>query len=59
MVEKGPNVHQPEVKRLRARAIPLEAAHPVYAHLDGEVITAPSFVATILPQALLVRQPAR
>ncbi len=59
MVEKGTHVHQPEVKRLRARAITLEAAHPVYAHLDGEVITAPSFVATILPQALLVRQPAR
>jgi diacylglycerol kinase (ATP) len=59
MVEKGTHVDQPEVKRARVRAVTLTSATPVYAHLDGEVITAASFEARILPHALLVRQPAR
>jgi diacylglycerol kinase (ATP) len=57
MVEKGQHVSEPEVKRLRVQTVTLEAEHPVYAHLDGEVITAPRFEARILPGALLVRQP--
>jgi YegS/Rv2252/BmrU family lipid kinase len=57
MVEKGTHIGQPEVKRLRARSVALHAASPVFAHVDGEVITAPSFEVSILPQALLVRQP--
>jgi diacylglycerol kinase (ATP) len=57
MVEKGTHISQPEVKRVRARTVALRAEKPVYAHLDGEVITAPSFEVSILPQALLVRQP--
>jgi diacylglycerol kinase (ATP) len=57
MVEKGTHIGQPEVKRLRARAVALHAQRPVYAHLDGEVITATAFEVSILPQALLVRQP--
>ncbi len=57
MVEKGTHIHEPEVKRMRARTVAMRADHPVYAHLDGEVITAPSFEVSILPQALLVRQP--
>jgi diacylglycerol kinase (ATP) len=57
MVEKGTHIDQPEVKRMRARTVELHAGHPVYAHLDGEVITAADFEVSILPQALLVRQP--
>jgi diacylglycerol kinase (ATP) len=57
MVEKGTHISQPEVKRVRARTVSLQAEKPVYAHLDGEVITAASFEVSILPQALLVRQP--
>jgi diacylglycerol kinase (ATP) len=57
MVEKGTHIGQPEVKRARAQVVTLRAAKPVYAHLDGEVITAPAFEVSILPQALLVRQP--
>ncbi len=56
MVEKGQHIAEPEVKRLQARTVTLEADGPVYAHLDGEVITAPRFEARILPGALLVRQ---
>jgi YegS/Rv2252/BmrU family lipid kinase len=58
MVEKGTHIDQPEVKRARVQAVNLVSAKPIYAHLDGEVITASSFEARILPQALLVRQPA-
>jgi YegS/Rv2252/BmrU family lipid kinase len=57
MVEKGTHVDQPEVKRLRVRTVTLEAERPIYAHLDGEVITAQRFEVGILPGALLVRQP--
>jgi diacylglycerol kinase (ATP) len=56
MVEKGQHTAEPEVKRLQAQTVTLEADGPVYAHLDGEVITAPRFEARILPGALLVRQ---
>jgi diacylglycerol kinase (ATP) len=59
MVEKGTHINQPEVTRARARAISMRSATPVYAHLDGEVITAASFEANILPGRLLVRQPTR
>ncbi|HEY7984064.1 MAG TPA: diacylglycerol kinase family protein [Ktedonobacterales bacterium] len=57
MVEKGTHIHEPEVKRMRARTVALQAEQPVFAHLDGEVITAPSFEVSMLPHALLVRQP--
>jgi diacylglycerol kinase (ATP) len=56
MIEKGTHVDQPEVKRARVRTVAMTSAKPVYAHLDGEVITAASFDATILPGALWVRQ---
>jgi diacylglycerol kinase (ATP) len=56
MVEKGTHITQPEVKRARVRTVALTSAKPIYAHLDGEVITAASFDATILPGALRVRQ---
>jgi diacylglycerol kinase (ATP) len=57
MVEKGTHIDQPEVKRARVRSVTLASATPVYAHLDGEVIRAASFAASVLPGALLVRQP--
>lgn len=56
MVEKGKHLGQHEVKRARARAVALVSAKPIYAHLDGEVITAATFDARILPGALRVRQ---
>lgn len=59
MVERGRHVDQPEVARRRVRHIVLEADRPIHAHLDGEVISAARFEASILPAALLVRRPAR
>ncbi len=56
MVERGRHLDQPEVERRQARHIVLEASGPIYAHLDGEVITAARFEARILPGALLVRR---
>ncbi len=56
MVEKGTHVNQPEVKRSRVRTVRLESPTVVYAHLDGEVITAQSFDAEIVPGGLLVRR---
>jgi YegS/Rv2252/BmrU family lipid kinase len=56
MVEKGKHIDQPEVQRLRVRAVTMEAAQPIYAHLDGEVMRADRFDVSILPGALLVRQ---
>ena len=57
MVEKGAHIGQREVKRARARSVSLVSAKPIYAHLDGEVMTAATFEARILPGALRVRQP--
>lgn len=57
MVERGRHLEQPEVERRRVRHIVLEAATPIFAHLDGEVISAARFEVRILPGALLVRQP--
>jgi diacylglycerol kinase (ATP) len=56
MIEKGRHQGQPEVTFRRAQTIALKATKPIYAHLDGEVITAPSFLARIVPGALLVRR---
>ena len=56
MIEKGRHQGQPEVTFRRAQKIALAASRPIYAHLDGEVITAPVFQAKILPGALLVRR---
>jgi len=56
LVEQGKHVDQPEVTRVRARTVTLEADGPIHAHLDGEVISAPRFEARILPAALLVRR---
>ena len=58
MVEKGQHIAQPEVTRRRVHTIEMEAKAPIYAHLDGEVISAARFEARILPGALRVRQPA-
>jgi diacylglycerol kinase (ATP) len=57
MVEKGTHITQPEVERARVRAIALRSQTPVFAHLDGEIITATSFEVAILPGHLRVRQP--
>lgn len=56
MIERGRHLDQPEVERRHVRHIVLEAAAPIHAHLDGEVITAARFEARILPGALRVRQ---
>jgi diacylglycerol kinase (ATP) len=56
LVEKGKHIDEPEVRRLRVRTVTMEAAQPVFAHLDGEVMRAPRFDVSILPGALLVRQ---
>lgn len=58
LVEKGKHVDQREVKRTRARTIALASAKPIYAHLDGEVITASTFEVRLLPGALRVRRPS-
>jgi diacylglycerol kinase (ATP) len=56
MIEKGRHLNEPEVTRTHVRHVTLEAATPIHAHLDGEVITASRFEARIVPGALLVRQ---
>jgi YegS/Rv2252/BmrU family lipid kinase len=56
MVEKGKHLDQPEVRRLRVRAVTMEAAQPIFAHRDGEVLRADRFDVSVLPGALLVRQ---
>lgn len=58
LVEKGRHIAEPEVTRRRVRGIEMEARAPIYAHLDGEVISAARFEVRILPGALRVRQPA-
>jgi len=59
MVERGQHLDQPEVKRLLVRQVTFEARQPIYAHLDGEVISAQRFEAHILPGALRVRRPEK
>jgi diacylglycerol kinase family enzyme len=56
MVEKGKHTDQPEVRRLRVRAVTMASAQTIYAHLDGEVMRADRFEVSIMPDALLVRQ---
>ena len=56
MIERGTHVDQPEVTRRRVSQVVLEATHPCYAQLDGEVLTAQRFEVRILPGALLVRR---
>ena len=56
IVEKGLHLGQPEVTHARVQHIILESAAPIYAQLDGEVITGTRFEARILPGALLVRR---
>ena len=59
MIEKGHHLGEPEVTCRKARAISMTAQKPIYAHLDGEVITASHFEAQIFPGLLQVRrQPA-
>ena len=55
LVQRGRHLDQPEVKYLRARTVTLESPQPIYAHLDGEVLTSARFEAALLPGALLVR----
>jgi diacylglycerol kinase (ATP) len=57
MIEKGRHLREPEVSLRRARSITMTASQPIYAHLDGEVITAPEFEARIFPALLHVRIP--
>jgi diacylglycerol kinase (ATP) len=56
LVEKGKHTDQPEVQRLRAHTVAMQAEQPIYAHLDGEVMRSERFDVNILPGALLVRQ---
>lgn len=56
MVKKGQHSGEREVHHLRVHSLILEAAHPIYAHCDGEVFTAQRFEARILPGALLIRR---
>ncbi len=56
MIEKGRHRGQPEVTFHRARSIHLRSSMPIYAHLDGEVITASDFDVRVHPAALLVRR---
>lgn len=56
LVEKGQHVDQPEVTRRRVRSLEMETKQPIFAHLDGEVITAARFEVRIFPGALRVRQ---
>jgi diacylglycerol kinase (ATP) len=58
MVEQGKHSGQPEVVHRRVRRVTLEGERPIFAQLDGEVISAQRFEAQILPGALLVRQPS-
>lgn len=55
-VEKGLHLTEPEVTHTRVQHIILESDTPIYAQLDGEVITGKRFEARILPGALLVRR---
>ncbi|MGZ3679162.1 MAG: diacylglycerol/lipid kinase family protein [Ktedonobacterales bacterium] len=55
-VEKGLHLSEPEVTHTRVQHIILEAARPIHAQLDGEVISGTRFEARILPGALLVRR---
>lgn len=57
LVEKGQHIHQPEVTRRRVRTLEMEAKRPIFAHLDGEVLSAARFEVRILPGALRVRLP--
>ncbi|HEX6123165.1 MAG TPA: diacylglycerol kinase family protein, partial [Ktedonobacterales bacterium] len=56
MVEKGQHLSEPEVKRFHAREVVLESAGTINAHLDGEIMRAARFEASLLPRRLLVRQ---
>jgi len=44
------------VKRLLVRRVTFTANQPIFAYLDGEVISAQRFEAHILPGALRVRR---
>ena len=55
LIERGKHLAEPEVQRRLVRQVVMEAAHPIHAHLDGEVISDSRFEARILPGALLVR----
>ena len=57
LVEKGKHLDQPEVTQRKVRHVTLEGERPIFAQLDGEVITAQRFDVQILPGALQVRQP--
>ena len=55
MVEKGKHAANQRSAGC-VRAVTMEAAQPIYAHLDGEVMRADRFDVSIMPGALLVRQ---
>jgi diacylglycerol kinase (ATP) len=57
LIEQGKHLDQPEVAQQRVQRVTLEGERPIFAQLDGEVITAQRFDVQILPGALLVRQP--
>jgi len=54
-IERGQHLAEPEVQRRLVRHVVMEAAQPISAHLDGEVISGSRFEARIQPGALLVR----
>lgn len=55
-VEKGLHLGEPEVAHARIQHVILESVRPIYAQLDGEVISGTRFEARILPGALFVRR---
>jgi diacylglycerol kinase (ATP) len=57
LIEQGKHLDQPEVTQQHVQHVTLEGERPIFAQLDGEVITAQRFDVQILPGALLVRQP--
>lgn len=55
LIEQGRHLGQPEVRQRRVRHAIFAASQPIYAHLDGEILTASRFEARIHPGALMVR----
>lgn len=55
IVQKGEHSDLPEVTFYRARTVHIESRKPVNIQMDGETMSATSFDAAILPNALWVR----
>lgn len=56
-IERGVHYGEPEVHHFHTQSITLHAEHPLYAHVDGEVIRDARFHVRLQPGMLLVRHP--